>query len=56
MDNQELKAFSEFLKLAEAANKRKPSLTDTFGFKVATSIFVFASSVIGFRYFGDLLN
>lgn len=56
MDNQELKAFSEFLKLAEAANKRKPSLYESYGFKFTSSLIVFGASIVGFRYFGDLLN
>jgi hypothetical protein len=56
MDNQELKAFSEFLKLAESSGKRKQSLFETYEFKFASSVIMFGASIVGFRYFGDLLN
>ena len=55
MDSQELKAFTEFLKMADSANRRKPSFYETFQFKLANSLSIFALSMVGFKYLGDLL-
>jgi hypothetical protein len=55
MDSQELKAFTEFLRLADATNRRKPTFYESFAFKFVSSAAMFATSVATFRYFGDLL-
>lgn len=54
MDPNELKAFAEFLKLSENQTQKK-GLIQTYKFKLASSVTLFAASIVAFKTCGDLL-
>ena len=54
MDPNELKAFAEFLKLSEGQSQKKGRF-QTYQFKLASSVALFAASIVAFKTCGDLL-